>query len=122
MGPGVEQQAAGKIVATLRGESAQPRDVGERGRGGGLDFNAPGAAATGDHQVDLDLVFVAVVPETQLGISPAGLGAELLQHECFEQVAKTIAAIMPVFCGEFGERGGQTAVEEMHLRRLDEPL
>ena len=62
------------------------------------------------------------MPETQLGIGPARLGAELLQDERLEQVAETIAAIMPVFCGEFGERGGQTAVEEMHLRRLDEPL
>ena len=77
-------------------------------------------ASARDDEADLDLIFIAIVAEAQVAIGPAGLGDELLHDEGFQQVAEAVAAGIPIGCVQAGEGGGEAAVEQMDLGRLDE--
>lgn len=87
---------------------------------GGFDFHAPRLASARDDEVDLDLIFITIVPEAQVGIGPAGLGDGLLHDEGFQQVAEAVAVRSPIGGVQAGEGGGEAAVEQVDLRPLDE--
>lgn len=73
-----------KIGSRLLGEAPQAFAIVRKNSRGGLDFNAPNPPPAGDHAIDLDLVFVAVMPETQIRIGPGGQRHDLLHDERFQ--------------------------------------
>ena len=77
----MEEHSALEVLSALVGQAAQPVAVGFVHRSGGLDLDTPRLAASGQDKVNLDLVRVALVPEAQVGISPTGLGHQLLDYE-----------------------------------------
>lgn len=96
--------------------------IGGGDRGGCLDLDALCLAAAGDDHVDFHLVLVAIVPEAQVGIGPAGLGDELLDHEGFQQMAEAVAPGVPVDGLQAAQGRRQTAVDPVDLGGLDEAL
>src|SRR5687767_3589474 len=93
---GVEHDAAAKVLAALFREAPQTMSIREADAGRGLHFRAPGVAAARDHDVDLDLILVAVVPEAKIRISPPGLRDNLLDHERLQQVTEAFPLCVPV--------------------------
>ena len=93
------------------------------GRGcSGFYFHTPCALSASDDEIHFHLIFVPIMPEIQVWIGPASLGRQLLEDEGFQQVAEAVPLVMPVLDSKVGERGGKAAVNEVQLRRLDEPL
>ena len=122
MGAGVDQYATREIVTTLRGKAPEAGNVG-MGRGrSGFHFHTPCAPSASDDEIHFHLIFVPIMPEIQVWIGPASLGRQLLEDEGFQQVAEAVPLVMPVLDSKVGERGGKAAVNEVQLRRLDEPL
>jgi len=100
---GVKKHTALEIFPALVGEATQAVAIGRAHRGRSLDLHAPRLATAGDDEIDLHLVLVTVVPETQIGIGPAGLRNQLLYDVGFEQMAKTVTPVEPVGRGQPGK-------------------
>ena len=117
----VKNDARLKVFSCDVGETTKAVAVGRHHCRARLDLDAPDVPAATDNHIHLDLILVAIVPESQLRIGPAGLRHELLQDERFENVAEAIPFGVPLVAGEAGQRGRDTAVDDMNLRCLDEP-
>ena len=109
-----------EIAAALFGQAAQAVAVAGQRRHRRFHFDAPSLTTSRDDQIHFHLILVPVMPEAQVGIGPAGLGHQLLDHPGFEEMAKTFTARMPVLGGDAGQCCGQTAVGKMQFGRLDE--
>lgn len=118
----VEQNATLEVLTGLFGKSSKSLSVGRIYGGGGFYFNAPDFASSGNYTIDFDLVFVPVVEKSDVRISPACLGDELLKDERFQEVAETITFGRPVFRVQIGEGCSQSRITDVNLGSLDESL
>lgn len=65
---------------------------------GSFDFHAPGAVSLGDYTIDLDLIFIPVMPKASFRLQAAGLDRELLNEKGLQKMSKPRAILRPCGC------------------------
>jgi len=83
VGSVVEEEAATEVFPSDVSEAAEAFAIGLGDGGRGFDFDSPDVGAALDDEIDFDLVFVSVVTEGEIRVSPLGLRDDLLHDEAF---------------------------------------
>lgn len=115
--PVVEQDAGLEIIAALAGQAAEPFGIGGVEGGGGFNFYALHFSALSYNEIDFHFIFIAVVPEFQIRICPAGLGNNLLDNERLKQMPHLVTFGVPVGGSESGKGRGEAAVGQVNRRQ-----
>ena len=107
--PIIEHDAALKIGSGLGGQPSEAIGIGGFDARRRFHFDAPSAIALCEHAIDLDLIFVPIVPEPGIRFQPVGLDHQLLEHKGLQEMSKTLAVFRPGACGDSCERRSQSA-------------
>lgn len=119
----VQQHAHFELITCQAGQFSQAAQVSLLDGGGSLDLDTDQLPYTVlDHDVDLELVSIAVVHEATVRFGRAGVLEQFAKDKRFQDVPELGTILLHRFGSQVELSGQQSWVDELQLRGLDDPV
>ena len=118
----MQDDAANEGISRCVLETPEPTEIFWLDGRRSLDFDADDLAPAFQHEIDFDLVLVAVVADVYLAGGHRSLLHEFRKNKALKQRPKSLPVGVNLIGADTSQRCQKTGIEKVHLRRFDETL